>query len=388
MKQTALTIFFALLFTCTYSQVTPPVIQWDRCLGGYKEDLGSDVINTSDGGYITAGSSNSANVDVINVHGERDAWIVKFSAQSQIEWRFKYGGSYNDSATAIRELPGGGYIVLGYTISNNGNVTGPLGGGDIWLFKLDMNGVLLWQKCLGGSSADFPGSLELDNNGFIISGQTYSNNGLVSGNHGGGDIWIASLDANANIRWQKCYGGSGEESRGSVKPVSGGGYIFSCETNSSNGDVTPGNPDDIWLVRLDATGNIIWQKTYGGSGFESSGNVTSLADGFVVCGTTSSPESPFTNLGGTDGWIFKTDLLGNILWQYNLGGHYDDVISKISATQDGGFLFAGCSLSFFGDACYSNGEEDFWLGKIDKSGKLQWQKLLGGTKHGLAKSIV
>lgn len=377
-------------------QFSPPVLQWQKPLGGTKDDGGEDIQLTPDGGFITVGTAASGDFDgnTTPVHGMKDVFVVKYDAARELEWRKKFGGSWDDFGTQIKPLAGGGYIVLGYTGSpNNGDVSGVHGNPviavpfDIWLLRLDNNGNLLWQKCLGGTGIDSAGSIEVTGSGgFIISGNTTSNDGDVSGNHGGGDVWIAELNATGNILWQKCYGGSAKEGIGFIKPVPGGGYIFTASTRSVNGDVTPNNPADIWLVRLDATGNILWQKCYGGSSPETPCNVLPLSDGFVVGGTTSSGDWSINNFGGTDGWIFKTDLNGNLIWQHSYGGNADDRVNEIIQDADGGFLMAGGS-NLLVAGCNNNGEEDFLILKTDNAGLLQWQKNFGGTKSDYATGI-
>jgi gliding motility-associated-like protein len=379
-------------------QFSPPVLQWQKPVGGTKDDGGEDIQPTPDGGFITVGTAASNDFDgnAGPIHGMKDVFIVKYDAAREQEWRKKFGGSWDDYGTQIKPLPGGGYIVLGYTGSpNNGDVSGAHGNPfilvpfDIWLLRLDNDGDLLWQKCLGGTGIDSAGSIDITSSGgFIISGNTTSNDGDVTGNHGGGgDVWIVELNSTGNIIWQKCYGGSAKEGIGFIKTVPGGGYILTAPTQSVNGDVTPNNPADTWLVRLDATGNILWQKCYGGSFPETPGNVIPVNDGFVVGGTTGSGDWSINNHGGTDGWIFKTDLSGNLIWQHAYGGNDNDRVIEIIQDADGGFLMAGGSYLLTA-GCNNNGEEDFWILKTDNAGLLQWQKNFGGTKIDYAAGIV
>ena len=376
-------------------QFSPPVLQWQKPLGGTLDDGGEDIQLTPDGGFITVGTAASGNFDgnTTPFHGRKDVFVLKYDAARELEWRKKLGGSFDDFGTQIKPLASGGYIVLGYTQSpNNGDVSGVHGNpfvsvpADIWLFKLDNSGNLLWQKCLGGTGIDLPGSIAFTaSGGFIISGYTTSNDGDVSGNHGGGDVWIVELDAARNVLWQKCYGGSAKEGTGFIKPVSGGGYIFTASANSTDGDVTVNNFEDVWLIRIDLVGNIVWQKCYGGSADEEPCNVLPVSDGFIVGGTTSSGDWSINNHGATDAWIFKTDLNGNLLWQQTYGGNYKDRGNEIILAADGGFLLAGGSFS--GSGCFNNGEEDFWIVKTDNAGNLRWQKMHGGTKIDYATGI-
>ena len=396
MRKACAILLFCLWLNPVIGQFSPPLLQWQKPLGGTKDDRGADIQLTADGGFIAGGWAASGDFDgnTTPIHGERDAFIVKYDPNRELQWRKKFGGSDSDYAVKIKPLPTGGYIVLGYTRSpNNGDVSGGHGNpfifipADIWLFKLDNDGNLLWQKCLGGTGIDLPGSIDITaSGGFIISGYTASNDGDVSGNHGGGDVWIVELSATGNIIWQKCYGGSGYDGVGFIKTLPGGGYIFTTSTQSINGDVTPNNFSDTWLVRLDATGNILWQKCYGGSLSEAPCNVIPVSDGFVVGGTTRSSDWSITNHGGADGWIFKTDLSGNLIWQHAYGGNLDDRGNEIIQAADGGFLMAGGSFLLVA-GCNNNGLEDFWILKTDNAGNLQWHKNQGGTKNDYADGI-
>lgn len=391
-----------ILFCCLWlnpaiGQSSPPALQWQKPMGGTREDGGDDIQLTADGGFITVGSCASNNFDgnTTPFHGMTDVFVVKYDAARELQWRKKLGGSWDDFGTKVKPLPGGGYIVLGYTQSpNNGDVSGVHGvpfilvPADIWLLKLDNSGNLLWQKCLGGTGIDLPGSIELTSSGgFIVSGYTASNDGNVSGNHGGGDVWIVELDATGNILWQKCYGGSAKEGPGFIKPVPGGGYIFTASSNSTNGDVTPNNFEDIWLVRIDQVGNILWQKCYGGSDKEEPGNVISVPGGYVVGATTYSTDWSIDNQGLNDAWMLKTDLNGVLLWQQTYGGNDTDYCKAIIQAADGGFLMAGGSKSSFGYCFPTGGGVDFWILKTDNAGNLKWRKTQGGTKTDYATAI-
>ncbi len=206
--------------------------QWTLSLGGSGLEDGGGVIQTADGGFLIVGDtdgSSGGNYDsTCNFHnpggGFVDAWVVKLDTAHNIEWQQCYGGSYHDGSTNVIELPDG-YVVLGHTTSNDGDVTGHHGATgnygkeDIWVFKIDKTGNLLWQKCLGGSYNDYARNIfTTTDGGFMIVGRTRSNDGDVVGYHGLGgqpgytyDIWFAKIDSIGNLLWQYCYGGPGNE---------------------------------------------------------------------------------------------------------------------------------------------------------------------------------
>src|ERR1044071_7125627 len=191
-------------------------------------------------------------------------------AQPTIQWQKCLGGTAEDYSRSCQQTTDGGYISAGYTRSNNGDVTGFHGVNDCWIVKLDGGGILQWEKALGGTGRDEAYSIEqTSDGGYILAGLTESNDGDVTGNHGLLDCWVVKLDGSGNIQWQKCYGGTDYESAQYIQQTSDGGYVFAGYTQSNNGDVTGlHGGDDYWVVKLDGSGNIQWQKCYGGTDFE------------------------------------------------------------------------------------------------------------------------
>ena len=172
--------FFIISFSVMNAQ-TAPSIQWQKSLGGSSYDLAKSIQQTSDGGYIIAGESDSTNGDVTGNHGTSDFWIVKLNALGIIEWQKSLGGSYSDMANSIQQTSDGGYIVAGESGSINGDVTGNHGNADYWIVKLDPSGNIQWQKSLGGSNRDAANSIkQTSDGGYIVAGESSSNNGDVT----------------------------------------------------------------------------------------------------------------------------------------------------------------------------------------------------------------
>lgn len=295
-------------------------ILWSKCLGGNEIDKASCVAQTSDGDYIVSGNTYSTDGDVTGFHGEAksavgDGWIVKLDAEGKIVWNKCIGGSQSDNAQYVQQTSDGGYIVAGYTESNDGDVKGNHGSSDFWLAKLDANGELLWNKCYGGKAYDWASSVqETKDGGFILAGNTSSTNGDVSGNHGGNDYWVVKVNANGNIEWSKCFGGSSDDwGPYSVEQTNDEGFIVAGYTESTDGDVSSKNEGkDYWIVKLDAKGSIEWNKCFGGSGNDLAKCVKQTTDGeYFVAGYTESFDSLFNNRGMADFWILKLDALGN-----------------------------------------------------------------------------
>lgn len=175
-------------------------IEWEQNYGGSNWDYGRDIIQNPDGGYMFVGYSGSNDFDFDNNYGLLDIWVVKINESGEILWKQNYGGSNYDQVTSIISSPSGGYIVSGATVSNDGDVTGHIAGFDFWVFEIDPQGNLLWQKPLGGTEEDISYSALLNsNNQIVLAGQSNSNNVDVSGNHGGTDIWLAVLQSTMDI---------------------------------------------------------------------------------------------------------------------------------------------------------------------------------------------
>jgi hypothetical protein len=170
---------------------------------------------------------------------------------------------------------------------------------------------LVWQKCLGGTSPDdtFKDSIQqTTDGGFIICGSTLSNDGDVSGYHGESDLWLVKLNASGNLVWQKCLGGTLDEYMTSIQQTTDGGYIICGATPSNDGDVSGNHGDeDTWAVKLNASGNLIWQKCLGGSSLEFNASIHQTTDGgFIICGTTHSIDGDVSgNHGISDIWVVK-----------------------------------------------------------------------------------
>ncbi|HEX6431068.1 MAG TPA: IPT/TIG domain-containing protein, partial [Niastella sp.] len=262
--------------------IEPPT--WNKLFGGDNEELGINIWRTSDGGYITVArtlSNNSGDVGVSK--GNSDIWVVKTDADGNKVWQKTYGGSGGDYPTAITGTADGGVVIAGYTnSSNSGDVGLNHGYDDAWIFKLDANGNLLWQKTFGDAISNFAQDIiSSGDGGFIVAGLTY-----VSTHR---DVWIFKLDANGNLLWQKTFGGSDEEYTSAITASGDGGFVVTATTASNNtGDVGSNHGNfDMWVVKFDANGNLVWQKTLGGSEDEYTNDIIRSADGgFVVIGRT------------------------------------------------------------------------------------------------------
>ena len=319
-----------------------------------------------------------------------------FAQAPDIEWQKSLGGSNYEYPTSIIQTFDSGYIVSGYTSSNDGDITGYLGAADYWVVKLDTIGNIQWQKSYGGSGTDYGGYvLQTIDGGYLVTGVTVSTDGDVLFNHGLGDAWVIKLGILGNIEWQKSYGGSLSDGLGSIQPTTDGGYIAAGYSYSNDGDVAGNHGNsDYWILKIDNVGSIEWQKCLGGSAFDNASAIHQTSNGgYIVSGVTLSDDGDITEYhgGGGDFWIVRLDSGGNILWQRALGGSGEDSGHDIIETSDNGFIAtAGFTASTDGDVTGHHGAvfADYWVIKIDSIGNLLWQKCLGGTGSDEANSIV
>jgi hypothetical protein len=294
--------------------------EWEKTFGGSDYDLAFSVEQTTDGGYIIAGYTNSYGA------GECDAYLVKTDASGNTEWEKTFGGSAYDDACSVQQTTDGGYIIAGTTNSFGA------GAGDFYLIKTDALGNMEWEKTFGGSGYDSAYSVEqTTDSGYIIAGITYSYGA------GAGDFYLIKTDALGNMEWEKTFGGSEDDCALAVEQTTDGGYIIGGETFSYGAGVF-----DAYLVKTDASGNTEWEKTFGGSDYDSAYWVRQTTDsGYITVGETYS-----YGAGADDVYLVKTDALGNMEWEKAIGGSGYDSPSSVEQTMDGGYIIAGGTNSY------------------------------------------
>ena len=350
---------------------------------GTRDDFATSIQQTADGGYIVVGVGDSKDGD--NTGNDAGGiWVVKLNSTGNIEWQKMVGSG--SSGVAVQQTTDGGYIVAGYSYYYDGELTGNHGGFDYFVLKLTSTGNIEWQKSFGGSDTDDVYAIQqTTDGGYIVAGYSYSNDGDVTGNHGGlGDAWIVKLNSTGNIEWQKCLGGSSGDAAYAIQQTNDGGYIVAGESGSTDGDLSGVHGGSgYWVVKLNSTGNIEWQKSLGGSKGGTANSIKQTADGgYIVAGWSYSNDGDVTgNHGLADCWIVKLNSTGNLEWQKSLGGSSEDRAHAIYQTTDGGYIFAGLSWSNDGDVTGNHGDLDCWIVKLNSTGNLEWQKSLGGSDN-------
>jgi hypothetical protein len=270
------------------------------------------------------------------------------------------------------------------------------------IFNSSFSQDILWERSYGGKHAEFLyDAIPTPDYGFLLAGSSISNkNGNKSeANKGDLDYWVWKMDEKGTAEWQKSFGGNGVDLLQSVRITTDGGFIL-AGTSSSNlsadkKEACKGQ-EDFWIIKLDAKGKELWQRTIGGSGQEKLLSIAQTKDGgFILGGTSSSNASEpdekgivdkygksEDSRGSLDYWVVKLDTKGEIQWQKTLGGKYVDELKSIEQTLDEGYILGGYSNSpESGDKAQGNyGLGDYWIVKLDKEGNQLWQQTLGGDK--------
>ncbi|HRH55101.1 MAG TPA: T9SS type A sorting domain-containing protein, partial [Chitinophagales bacterium] len=306
---------------------TTGAIEWQNAIGGSGSDLLKSINPTPDGGYILGGTSSSGiSGDKTEAQkGLSDYWIIKLNTVGTIEWQTTIGGSLGDDLYVIKPTYDGGYIVGGFSDSGiTGDKTeASRGFGDFWVLKLDATGIIEWQRTLGGSSNDNLRSIDLTfDNGYIIGGYTSSpvSGDITLDGNGDYDYWLIKLDSAGNLVWQNLIGGSDADKLFSVQCTSDGGILLGGESESPvSGDKTVASIyDDYWMVKVDDSGNVLWDKTIRANFFEHMSFVKQNAVGKYFMGGQSNSlvaaDKTATNKGSYDYWILELSACDSVYY--------------------------------------------------------------------------
>ena len=336
-----LTVSLLLILSISYAS-EETVITWEKTFGGNKWDKANSIQQVADGGYIVAGGTSSFGVGSTNVY------VFKLDENGNLIWQKTYGGSGSDLAYSIQQTTDGGYIVAGITAS--------LGAGsyDVYVLKLDKDGNLIWEKAYGGSAPEEAYAVqETKDGGYIVAGRTASFGDTGNSAYPLNNVYVLKLDENGELEWQKTFGGSSDDYAYSIQQVSDGGYIVAGYTASFGTGY-----DDVYVLKLNTNGDLLWQKTFGESGYDRASSIQqTIEGGYIVAGYTDS-----FGAGYTDVYILKLDANGNLVWQKIYGGSDYDYVYSIQQTNDGGYIAAGLTASF------GAGYYDAYVLKLDASG--------------------
>lgn len=384
------------LFLITSTNTFAQEIEWQKTIGGLMYDNLTSIQQTLDGGYIAAGGSRSniSGDKTENSQGNADYWIIKLDSTGNIQWQNTIGGALEDMLHCIKQTPDGGYICGGTSDSyiSGDKIHANKGDFDCWILKLDTGGNIIWQKTIGGNASDVLYSIEPTSDGGYICGAS-SSSGIswdkTEINYGWEDYWIFKLDATGTIIWQNTINGDSDDILKTIHQTPDNGFIISGHSSSgvSSDKSEAGAGYDFWIIKLNALGNILWEKTLGGNNHEGQPDIQITLDGGLICaGTTRSDISgDVTEIsrGFEDFWIIKLDGAGNTQWQKRIGGNYSEWALSCFQNPDGSFIIGGETGSLMsGDKTENNyGIRDGYLLQLDSIGEIVWQNTIGGMSY-------
>jgi len=377
-----LLLFSILLFCIPFSKSQNPSIEWQKCIGGSDDDYATSIIQTSDGGYITVGTATSNDFDLIENQGGATLFVVKLSNGGAIEWKKCIEGTGSVLLPKIIQNNRGGYTVSALKVSSIIDL-------NAYVLELDSIGNIIWEKSYGGSDFDKLNSMiQTPDGGYLFVGNTSSNDGdLQNLNFFPYNIgWIVKIDSIGNIVWQKLIGGTGYDELFNVSLTSDNGYIIAGSSTSNDGDVQ-GNMwfETAWVIKLNSFGIIQWHKCIGRDNFNIAKDVKQCSDGGYIVACDKNP----LYADDRDGFIVKLSSMGTIEWQKDIGGDRDDYLTSIFESPDGGFIVGGTVKSYSGDIPLpSYGFEDCWIVKLSSSGNIEWQKRFGGNNSDILYSLI
>jgi len=392
---------FLLLSFC---KITAQDIMWEKSFGGRHAEYLSDIQPTADYGFILGGSSlseKSGNKNTAN-KGDLDFWIWKMDEHGEPEWQKNFGGNETDILKCIKNTKDGGFILAGNSSSSIGfdKKEDCRGGSDYWIIKIDAGKEEIWQRTFGGKGQEDLTSIicTLDG-GYLIGGSSNSDfskepnslNEKKENSRGGMDYWIIKLDSNGKEEWQKTYGGCYNDLLKSMASTKDGGYIIGGNSNSTNSgekaDVNFGIGSDYWIIKIDAYGSIIWEKTIGGDKDDQLEVVINTKDrGFLIGGSSLSGASmskDCTNGKGSDFWIVKFDEDGSIIWQETYDFGFDDVLTSITENADQSYLIGGYTVTKDGEK-----SGDYIGLKISEKGDQLWDYVVGSDGEDILQKLI
>jgi len=377
-------------------------LNYIKSFGGSNDDEANDIINTSDGGFMVIGSSTSSDGLIQNKIGvESDIILMKFDSDKSIEWVKNYGGSRDDRGQSVVEVSGIGYALLGYSMSNDGDVSNNQGFHDNWVILIDPKGNIIWEKSYGFSGHDHAYNIiktkdgNLFFNGFL---DVTASRGLGSTEkvkqyikHGVGEFWCHKIDLEGNILWRKYFGGTNNDRSYDSIETAEGNFIIVGSSESSDNDISyPKGSYDIWVIKLTSNGDFLWERSYGGSKYETANSIIQSSDNKIhILGSTLSNDKDISfQMGSSDFWLLTIDSDGNLLSEQTFGGSNFDRGKKIEIDGKDNLWITGYSKSVDFDFSYNKGKNDAVLIQLSKNRILKEILEIGGEGEDIANSLI
>ena len=399
-------LIFTFFFGCVKSELSIEnknyELNYIKSFGGSNDDEANDIINTSDGGFMVIGSSTSSDGLIQNKMGlESDIILMKFDSDKSIEWVKNYGGSRDDRGQSVVEVSGIGYALLGYSMSNDGDASNNEGFHDNWVILIDSKGDIIWEKSYGFSGHDHAYNIiktkdgNLFFNGFL---DVTASRGLGSTKkvgksikHGVGEFWCHKIDLGGNILWRKYFGGTNNDRSYDSVETSDGDFLIVGSSESNDIDISsPKGSYDIWVIKLSSNGDLLWERSYGGSKYETANSIIQSADKKIhILGSTLSNDKNISfQMGSSDFWLLTIDSDGNLLSEQTFGGSNFDKGKKIVIDSKDNLWLTGYSRSIDFDFSSNKGKNDAVLIQLSKNRILKEVFEIGAEGEDIANSLI
>ena len=362
MKYSYLVLVVAVI-VATAAWAQGPDTLWTQVYGGASDDWGYDIIEVAGGNYVIAGSTRSYGTNATT----GNAYILKVDDNGDTVWTKIYGDTGGEDVDAVVQTTDGGYALVGYTSSSGA------GGADFFLLKLNGSGDFEWSRTYGGANNDEArGIRQTSDGGYVICGYTRS---FGPGIPGFDNSYIVKTNSAGDTLWTRTYGGTNSETAFAIEQLIDGNYVVAGHTGSYGSGST-----DAWLLKLDANGDTLWTRTYGGIGQDAVTSLAKTADGGYVLGGSSASFTPGVN----DVYLIKVDAAGNEEWSEHYGGTNSDQGYSVRTTWDGGYILGGITKSY-GPGIPAN--NNYYLIKTDADGDTLWTRVYGGSNNEVANAV-
>ncbi|MBY0316070.1 MAG: hypothetical protein K2Q26_11145 [Bdellovibrionales bacterium] len=383
--------------------------EWTKIYGGEVDEFLHTALQLKDGSYVMAGSSASHDGDVDKNRGSADFYILRVDSKGNILGQKTMGGSSYEIpglGSSSVQLPDGSVVIVGETESTDGDVKGSSGDYDFWIVNVDPLKFKIadpsktqetstvktqhppsveWLKNYGGSKddrpQDSPQALVRTTDGYAFVATTKSEDGDIKNHQGENDVLVVKTGWNGEKIWARTYGGSKNDQGAAIAALPDGGFVFTATSSSEDGDALGKKQlSDIWLVRINSKGDILWQKNFGGAGPDFAASITVTSKGDILVGGTVYNTDPLCsqNLSAYDWWVAKISPDGKVKWQKKFGGTSNETLTQVIESRDGGILISGKSESDNGDAIGNHGTYDFLVIKLNAEGDKLWSNTYGG----------
>jgi len=377
-------------------------LSWVKIFGGTDEDIAHAIIQTQDGGFAVFGNTKSNDGDITDkIYEGSDLWLLKFNADAELEWSKTYGGSGDDRGHSLVQTTDGGYMLLGYSKSSDGIASNNQGQHDNWIIRVDDLGVFMWERSFGFLGHDHAYNIiQTSDGGFLFNGflDVTASNGAgnkaddkSSSRHGVGEFWCHKIDAQGALEWRNYFGGTSNDRSYDSVELENGNFVLVGTSESADVDITnPKGSYDIWVVTLDSKGQLLWEKSFGGTQVDRANAVLEDQNGnIVVFGNSFSSDGDISySKGSSDFWIITLDFNGELLSEASFGGSDFD-LGRGLTKGSGGFLWAaGYSRSKNGDVSQNNGDNDMLVLRISPDNIAVNSISFGGSGLDLAHDII